>query len=78
MRFYRFSVRTTGKIADVFFCQDTSEVVPVSSKTGQKAGAAATGTAAFSQWDTAFEKSTDGGWATVYVSALVGRQSCMS
>ena len=78
VRFYRFSVKFTGKIADVFFCQDTSKVVPVSFKTGHKTGAAATGTAAFSWWDTAFEKDSSGAWAIVYASALVGRQSCMS
>ncbi len=77
VRFYRFNVRFTGKVADVFFCQDTSKVVPVSFKTGQKTGAAATGTAAFSWWDTAFEKDSGGAWAIVYASALVGRQSCM-
>jgi hypothetical protein len=77
VRFYRFSVKFTGKAADVFFCQDTSKVVPVSFKTGQKTGAAATGTAAFSWWDTAFEKDARGAWAIVYVSALEGRQSCM-
>lgn len=77
VRFYRFNVRFTGKVADVFFCQDTSKVVPVSFKTGQKTGAAATGTAAFSWWDTAFEKDSHGAWAIVYASALVGRQSCM-
>ena len=77
VRFYRFSVRFTGKVADVFFCQDTSKVVPVTFKTGQKTGAAATGTAAFSWWDTAFEKDSRGSWAIVYASALVGRESCM-
>ena len=78
VRFYRFSVRFTGKVADVFFCQDTSKVVPVSFRTGQRTGAAATGAAAFSWWDTAFEKNSAGAWATVYASALVGRESCMS
>ena len=78
VRFYRFSVRFTGKVADVFFCQDTSKTVPVSSKTGQKTGAAATGTAAFSWWDTAFEKDSHGTWTIVYASAVVGRESCMS
>jgi hypothetical protein len=77
VRFYRFSVRFTGKVADVFFCQDTSKVVPVSFKTGQKTGAVATGSAAVSWWDTAFEKDTRGAWAIVYASAVVGRQSCM-
>jgi hypothetical protein len=77
VRFYGFSVKFTGKVADVFFCQDTSKVVPVSFRTGQKTGAAATGTAAFSWWDTAFEKDSHGAWAIVYVSSLVGRQSCM-
>lgn len=78
VRFYGFNVKFTGKVADVFFCQDTSKVVPVSFKTGQKTGAVATGTAAFSWWDTAFEKDSGGTWAIVYVSSLVGRQSCMS
>ena len=78
VRFYRFSVKFTGKVADVFFCQDTSKMVPVSFKTGQKTGAAATGTAAFSWWDTAFEKGSQGAWTIVYASALVGRESCMS
>jgi len=78
VRFYRFSVKFTGKVADVFFCQDTSKVVPVSFKTGQKTGAAATGVAAFSYWDTAFEKNSGGAWAIVYASAVVGRESCMS
>jgi hypothetical protein len=78
VRFYRFSVKFTGKVADVFFCQDTSKVLPVSFKTGQKTGAAATGSAAFSWWDTAFEKNSGGTWAIVYASAVVGRQSCMS
>ena len=78
VRFYRFSVKFTGKVADVFFCQDTSKVVPVSFKTGQKTGAAATGTAAFSWWDTAFQKGSGGAWAIVYASSLVGRESCMS
>jgi len=77
VRFYGFNVKFTGKVADVFFCQDTSKVVPVSFKTGQKKGAAATGTAAFSWWDTAFEKNSGGAWAIVYASAQVGRQSCM-
>jgi hypothetical protein len=77
VRFYRFSVQFTGKVADVFFCQDTSKVVPVSFTTGHRTSAAATGTAAFSRWDTAFEKDSRGAWAIVYVSALVGRQSCM-
>jgi hypothetical protein len=78
VRFYRFSVKFTGKVADVFFCQDTSKVVPVDFRTGRQAGAAATGTAAFSWWDTAFEKNSGGAWAIVYASALVGRESCMS
>jgi len=77
VRFYRFTVKFTGKVADVFFCQDTSKVVPVSFKTGQPKGAAATGTAAFSWWDTAF-KNSGGAWAIVYASSLVGRESCMS
>ncbi|HEV2345733.1 MAG TPA: hypothetical protein VGS97_16660 [Actinocrinis sp.] len=77
VRFYGFSVRFTGKVADVFFCQDTSKVQPVSFKTGRKTGAVATGTAAYSWWDTAFEKDAHGAWAIVYVSSLVGRQSCM-
>lgn len=77
VRFYRFAVKFTGKVADVFFCQDTSKVVPVSFKTGKTAGAAATGTAAFSWWDTAFKKSSGGAWAIVYASSLVGRESCM-
>lgn len=78
VRFYRFSVKFTGKVADVFFCQDTSKVVPVNFKTGQKTGTVATGTAAFSWWDTAFQKNTHGAWAIVYASSLVGRESCMS
>lgn len=78
VRFYRFTVRFTGKVADVFFCQDTSKVVPVSFKSGQPKGAAATGTAAFSWWDTAFKKDSGGAWAIVYASSLAGRESCMS
>lgn len=77
VRFYRFSVRFTGKVADVFFCQDTSKVVPVGFKSGQRTGAAATGSAAFSWWDTAFEKDSHGAWTViVYTSAQVGRASC--
>jgi len=78
VRFYRFSVKFTGKVADVFFCQDTSKVVPVGFKSGQRTGAAATGTAAFSWWDTAFQKDSGGAWAIVYASAAVGRESCMT
>ncbi|HEU5429919.1 MAG TPA: hypothetical protein VFU74_23770 [Actinocrinis sp.] len=78
VRFYRFTVKLTGKVADVFFCQDTSKVVPVSFKTGQRKGAAATGSSAFSWWDTAFKKNSGGAWAIVYASSLVGRESCMS
>lgn len=77
VRFYGFSVKFTGKVADVFFCQDASKVAPVSFKTGKTTGPAATGAAAYSWWDTAFKQSSGGAWAIVYVSASVGRQSCM-
>jgi hypothetical protein len=78
VRFYQFTAKTSGTVADVLFCEDTSKAVPVSFKTGQRTGAATTGTAAFSSWDTAFKKGSGGMWAIVYASAQVGRQSCIS
>jgi hypothetical protein len=77
VRFYKFTATTSATVADVLFCEDTSKVVPVDFKTGQKTGAAATGTAAFSSWDTGFKKGSGGTWTIVYAAAQVGRQSCM-
>jgi hypothetical protein len=77
VRFYEFTAKPGGKYADVLFCQDTSKVVPVDFKTGAKTGAAATGTAAYSYWDTGFKKDSGGAWTIAYASSQVGRQSCM-
>jgi hypothetical protein len=77
VRFYQFTAKPVGSVADVLFCEDTSKVVPVGFTTGQKTGAAATGTAAFSWWDTGFKKDSGGKWTIVYVASQVGRQSCM-
>jgi hypothetical protein len=77
VRFYQFSAKPSGSVADVLFCQDTSNVVPVDFKSGKLTGAAATGTAAFSSWDTGFKKGSGGTWTIVYAAAQVGRQSCM-
>ena len=76
VRFYQFTAKPIGSVADVLFCEDTSKVLPVNFKSGAKTGAAATGTAAYSSWDTGFKKDSGGTWAIVYVSAQVGRQSC--
>ncbi len=77
VRFYQFTAKPVGSVADVLFCEDTSKVVPVSFTTGQKTGAAATGSAAYSWWDTGFKKDSGGKWTIVYVASQVGRQSCM-
>jgi hypothetical protein len=77
VRFYRFTAKLTGAVADVLFCEDTSKLVPVNFKSGQKTGAMANGTAALSAWDTGFKKGSGGAWTIVYASAQVGRQSCM-
>jgi hypothetical protein len=77
VRFYQFTAKPVGSVADVLFCEDTSKVIPVSFTTGKKTGAAATGTAAYSWWDTGFKKDSGGTWTIVYVASQVGRQSCM-
>jgi hypothetical protein len=77
VRYYRFTAKPSGAFADVLFCEDSSKTVPVGFRTGRPTGAAATGTAAFSSWDTGFKKGTDGRWTIVYAAAQVGRQSCM-
>jgi len=76
VRFYQFTAKPVGSVADVLLCEDTSKVVPVSFTTGKKTGAAATGSAAYSWWDTGFKKDSGGKWTIVYVASQVGRQSC--
>ncbi len=76
VRFYQFTVKPVGSVADVLFCEDASKVIPVDFKTGKKTGAAASGSAAYTWWDTGFNRSSGGKWSIVYAASQVGRQSC--